>query len=78
MISFDKVGQVVFDVWKVDVDLGDIVYVYGVVISLCCGELFVLVDCWWIVVKLLWLFFVVYKEMSEELWVCQCYVDFIV
>lgn len=33
MISLDKVGQAALDAWKADVDLGDIVYVHGAVIS---------------------------------------------
>ena len=44
MISLDKVGREALDAWKVDVDLGDIVYVHGTVISSRRGELSVLAD----------------------------------
>lgn len=39
MISLDKVGQAALDAWKADVDLGDIVYVHGAVISSRRGRL---------------------------------------
>lgn len=38
MISLDKVGQAALDAWKADVDLGDIVYVHGAVISSRRGD----------------------------------------
>lgn len=42
MISLDKVGQEALDAWKTDVDLGDIVYVHGNVISSRRGNC----PCW--------------------------------
>ena len=49
MISLDRVGQESLDAWKADVDLGDIVFVHGEVISSRRGELSVLADSWQIV-----------------------------
>ena len=46
MVSLDKVGQESLEAWKADVDLGDIVYVHGNVISSRRGELSVLADSW--------------------------------
>lgn len=78
MISLDKVGQAALDAWKADVDLGDIVYVHGAVISSRRGELSVLADCWRIAAKSLRPLPVAHKEMSEESRVRQRYVDLIV
>ncbi|BBY45439.1 lysine--tRNA ligase [Mycolicibacterium celeriflavum] len=78
MISFNKVGQESLDAWKADVDLGDIVFVQGEVISSRRGELSVLADSWRIVSKALRPLPVAHKEMSEESRVRQRYVDLIV
>jgi lysyl-tRNA synthetase, class II len=78
MISLDRVGQESLDSWKSDVDLGDIVYVHGEVISSRRGELSVLADSWQIVSKALRPLPVAHKEMSEEARVRQRYVDLIV
>ncbi|OBF80853.1 lysine--tRNA ligase [Mycobacterium sp. 852002-51163_SCH5372311] len=78
MISLDKVGQKALDDWKADVDLGDIVYVHGNVISSRRGELSVLADCWQMASKSLRPLPVAHKEMSEESRVRQRYVDLIV
>lgn len=78
MISLDRVGQDSLDAWKADVDLGDIVYVHGEVISSRRGELSVLADSWQIVSKALRPLPVAHKEMSEESRVRQRYVDLIV
>ena len=78
MISLDRVGQESLDAWKADVDLGDIVYVHGEVISSRRGELSVLADFWQIVSKALRPLPVAHKEMSEESRVRQRYVDLIV
>ncbi|BBY24219.1 lysine--tRNA ligase [Mycobacterium stomatepiae] len=78
MISLDKVGQHSLDAWKADVDLGDIVYVYGNVISSRRGELSVLADSWRIASKSLRPLPVANKDMSEESRVRQRYVDLIV
>lgn len=78
MISLDKVGRVSLDAWKADVDLGDIVYVHGNVISSRRGELSVLADAWRMASKSLRPLPVAHKEMSEEARVRQRYVDLIV
>jgi lysyl-tRNA synthetase class 2 len=78
MISLDKVGQEALDAWKADVDLGDIVYVHGNVISSRRGELSVLADRWQMAAKSLRPLPVAHKEMSEESRVRQRYVDLIV
>jgi lysyl-tRNA synthetase class 2 len=78
MISLDKVGQASLDAWKADVDLGDIVYVHGTVISSRRGELSVLADSWQMAAKSLRPLPVAHKEMSEEARVRQRYVDLIV
>jgi lysyl-tRNA synthetase class 2 len=78
MISLDQVGRDSLDAWKADVDLGDIVYVHGNVISSRRGELSVLADSWRIASKSLRPLPVAHKEMSEESRVRQRYVDLIV
>ena len=78
MISLAKVGQESLDRWKADVDLGDIVFVHGEVISSRRGELSVLADSWQIISKALRPLPVAHKEMSEESRVRQRYVDLIV
>lgn len=78
MLSLDKVGRESLDAWKADVDLGDIVYVHGNVISSRRGELSVLADSWQIAAKSLRPLPVAHKEMSEESRVRQRYVDLIV
>jgi lysyl-tRNA synthetase class 2 len=78
MISLAQVGQESLDAWKTDVDLGDIVFVHGEVISSRRGELSVLADSWQIVSKALRPLPVAHKEMSEESRVRQRYVDLIV
>jgi lysyl-tRNA synthetase class 2 len=78
MISLDQVGQESLDSWKADVDLGDIVFVHGEVISSRRGELSVLADSWQIASKALRPLPVAHKEMSEESRVRQRYVDLIV
>jgi lysyl-tRNA synthetase, class II len=78
MISLDKVGQAALDEWKADVDLGDIVYVHGNVISSRRGELSVLADSWQMAAKSLRPLPIAHKEMSEESRVRQRYVDLIV
>ncbi|MFV8319237.1 lysine--tRNA ligase [Mycobacterium sp. 23] len=78
MVSLDKVGQESLDAWKADVDLGDIVFVHGTVISSRRGELSVLADSWQMAAKSLRPLPVAHKEMSEEARVRQRYVDLIV
>jgi lysyl-tRNA synthetase, class II len=78
MLSLDKVGAEALAAWKADVDLGDIVYVHGNVISSRRGELSVLADSWQMAAKSLRPLPVAHKEMSEESRVRQRYVDLIV
>ena len=78
MISLAGVGQEALDAWKADVDLGDIVFVHGEVISSRRGELSVLADSWQMAAKALRPLPVAHKEMSEESRVRQRYVDLIV
>jgi lysyl-tRNA synthetase class 2 len=78
MVSLAQVGQESLDAWKADVDLGDIVFVHGEVISSRRGELSVLADSWQMASKALRPLPVAHKEMSEEARVRQRYVDLIV
>jgi lysyl-tRNA synthetase, class II len=78
MISLAGVGQESLDAWKTDVDLGDIVFVHGEVISSRRGELSVLADSWQMAAKALRPLPVAHKDMSEESRVRQRYVDLIV
>jgi lysyl-tRNA synthetase, class II len=78
MLSLASVGQEALDAWKADVDLGDIVFVHGEVISSRRGELSVLADSWQMASKALRPLPVAHKEMSEEARVRQRYVDLIV
>jgi lysyl-tRNA synthetase, class II len=78
MISLDQVGRESLDAWKADVDLGDIVFVHGEVISSRRGELSVLADSWQMASKALRPLPVAHKELSEETRVRQRYVDLIV
>ncbi|CAN5541491.1 lysine--tRNA ligase [soil metagenome] len=78
MISLAGVGQESLDSWKADVDLGDIVFVRGEVISSRRGELSVLADSWSMASKALRPLPVAHKEMNEETRVRQRYVDLIV
>jgi lysyl-tRNA synthetase, class II len=78
MISLAGVGEQALEDWKADVDLGDIVFVHGEVISSRRGELSVLADGWQMAAKALRPLPVAHKEMSEESRVRQRYVDLIV
>ncbi len=78
MISLAGVGQEALDEWKADVDIGDIVFVHGEVISSRRGELSVFGDSWQMASKALRPLPVAHKEMSEESRVRQRYVDLIV
>jgi lysyl-tRNA synthetase class 2 len=78
MISLAGVGEEALEAWKSDVDLGDIVFVHGEVISSRRGELSVLADSWQMAAKALRPLPVAHKEMSEETRVRQRYVDLIV
>ncbi len=78
MISLAGVGALGLERWKADVDLGDIVFVHGEVISSRRGELSVLADTWQLASKALRPLPVAHREMSEESRVRQRYVDLIV
>lgn len=78
MISLAGVGEEALEAWKAEVDLGDIVFVHGEVISSRRGELSVLADSWLMASKALRPLPVAHKEMSEESRVRQRYVDLIV
>jgi len=78
MISLAGVGAEELQAWKSDVDLGDIVFVRGEVISSRRGELSVLAESWQMAAKALRPLPVAHKEMSEESRVRQRYVDLIV
>ena len=78
MISLAGVGAEALESWKTEVDLGDIVFVRGEVISSKRGELSVLADSWQMAAKALRPLPVAHREMSEESRVRQRYVDLIV
>src|SRR3954464_11491746 len=78
MLSLDRVGDASLAAWKSDVDLGDLVFVHGEVISSKRGELSVLADSWQISAKALRPLPVAHKEMTEEARVRQGYVGVIV
>lgn len=78
MISLASTGQEALDAWKADVDLGDLVFIHGEVISSRRGELSVLADRWQMAAKALRPLPVAHKELSEESRVRQRYVDLIV
>lgn len=78
MISLAGVGEDRLADWKNTVDLGDIVYLHGEVISSRRGELSVFADEWRMASKSLRPLPVAHKELSEEARVRQRYVDLIV
>jgi lysyl-tRNA synthetase class 2 len=78
MLSLDRVGADSLAAWKADVDLGDLVFGHGEVISSKRGELSVLIDEWRITAKALRPLPVAHKPLSEETRVRQRYVDLIV
>jgi lysyl-tRNA synthetase class 2 len=78
MLSQDRVGADELAAWKADVDLGDLVFAQGEVISSQRGELSVLADSWRLTAKALRPLPVAHKPLSEEMRVRQRYVDLIV
>jgi lysyl-tRNA synthetase class 2 len=78
MFSLDKVGQESLDMWKGDIDLGDLVSVTGEVITSKRGELSILAHSWQIAAKSLRPLPVEHKPLSEETRVRMRYVDLIV
>jgi lysyl-tRNA synthetase class 2 len=77
MLSLDRVGDRSLAAWKADVDLGDLVFVRGDVISSKRGELSVLASDWRITAKALRPLPVAHKPLSDETRVRQRYVDLI-
>ncbi|MCU1659590.1 MAG: lysS [Pseudonocardiales bacterium] len=78
MLSLDRLGADSLAAWKADVDIGDLVFVHGEVISSKRGELSVLADEWRVTAKALRPLPVAHKPLSEETRVRQRYVDLIV
>ncbi len=78
MLSLDRVGADALASWKADVDLGDLVFVQGEVISSKRGELSVLANSYRITAKALRPLPVAHKTLSEETRVRYRYVDLIV
>jgi lysyl-tRNA synthetase class 2 len=78
MLSLDKVGQEQLDLWKAEIDLGDIVSVTGEVITSKRGELSVLAKTFALAAKSLRPLPVEHKPLNEETRVRQRYVDLIV
>lgn len=78
MLSLDRIGADSLAAWKSDVDLGDLVFVSGEVISSKRGELSVLADEWRIIGKALRPLPVAHKPLSDEMRIRQRYVDLIV
>lgn len=78
MFSLDKVGAESLDLWKSDVDLGDLVSVTGEIITSKRGELSILASTWQLAAKSLRPLPVEHKPLSEETRVRMRYVDLIV
>lgn len=77
MVSFNGVGEDSLKQWKAQVDLGDIVFIHGQVISSRTGELSVMADEWTMASKSLRPLPVAHKDMNEETRVRQRYIDLI-
>jgi len=78
MVSLASVGPESLAAFKSGVDLGDLLFVHGKVITSRRGELSVLADSWSIAAKALRPLPVAHKPLSEESRVRQRYVDLIV
>ena len=78
MFSLDKVGADLLELWKAEVDLGDLVSVTGEVITSKRGELSILASEWKMAAKSLRPLPVEHKPLSEETRVRMRYVDLIV
>jgi lysyl-tRNA synthetase class 2 len=78
MFSLDKVGEEILNLWKSDVDLGDLVSVTGEIITSKRGELSILASSWMMAAKSLRPLPVEHKPLSEETRVRMRYVDLIV
>ena len=78
MFSLDKIGEEQLEIWKSEIDLGDIVSVTGEVITSKRGELSILADSFTLAAKALRPLPVEHKPLSEESRVRMRYVDLIV
>ena len=78
MLSLDKVGEDQLNLWKSEIDLGDIVSVTGEVITSKRGELSILANSYALAAKSLRPLPVEHKPLSEETRVRMRYVDLIV
>jgi lysyl-tRNA synthetase class 2 len=78
MFSLDKIGKEQLELWKSDIDLGDIVSVTGEVITSKRGELSILANTFALAAKALRPLPVEHKPLSEESRVRMRYVDLIV
>ena len=78
MFSLDKVGEATLELWKSDVDIGDIVSVTGEIITSKRGELSVLASSFLIAAKALRPLPNEHNPLSEETRVRMRYVDLIV
>ena len=80
MLSLDRVGEDALAAFKADVDLGDHLYVHGVVVCSRRGELSVMADEWRLAAKAIRPMPNLYEgaELSDEARVRQRYVDLIV
>ncbi|MBF4554168.1 lysine--tRNA ligase [Corynebacterium suicordis] len=77
MLSLAAVGEDALAEWKADVDMGDMVFVEGRVISSKRGELSVMANRWFMTSKSLRPLPVAHKEMSEDTRVRHRYTDLI-
>ena len=77
MLSQAEIGAEALDRWKAEVDLGDIVFAKGRVISSRRGELSVMAQEWTMAAKALRPLPVAHKEMSEDARVRHRYTDLI-
>jgi lysyl-tRNA synthetase class 2 len=78
MFSLDKIGEEQLEIWKSEIDLGDIVSVTGEVITSKRGELSILANSFTLADKALRPLPVEHKPLSEESRVRMRYVDLIV
>ena len=78
MFSLDKIGEEQLEIWKSEIDLGDIVSVTGEVITSKRGELSILANSFTLAAKALRPLPVEHKQLSEESRVRMRYVDLIV
>lgn len=78
MFSLDKIGEEQLEIWKSEIDLGDVVSVTGEVITSKRGELSILANSFTLAAKALRPLPVEHKPLSEESRVRMRYVDLIV